>query len=220
MRLPALLSLLICVFTTALSAVELEWDQTEIRVEMQPGQEEARAIYTVTNRSDKAVRIAKVKTSCGCTGSIIDRKIIEPGASTRITGTFNKGKRQGTNHNKLQVFLDSQPNPVAILHMIVSIPTLVDAQPRIVYWKPDSNKTERSIHIKLNKRYVDRISKINYDSDRLNLVTEEDPSGSADHILKVIPKDFTSLQRDTIVVKATGPNNNQGEARIHVFVQP
>ena len=219
--LPAILGILLYLNCSAvLSATELEWDRTEIRLELAPHEEEARAVFTVTNRSHKSVRIAKIKTNCGCTGSIIDKKIIEPGGSTRITGTFHKGKRQGTNHNKLEVFLDSQAEAVATLHMIVTIPTLVDAQPGIVYWKPDSNKTERSVRISLDKRYVDTISKIDYNHKRLTLIEEADPSGKADRILKIIPKNFSSLQRDTIVVSAHGKDGQRGEARIHVFVQP
>lgn len=220
-RLPALLLICLTLLAGSIAAgAELEWDQTEVRLEMAPDEEEARAVFTVTNHSDKAVRIARIKTSCGCTGSIIDRKIIEPGGTTRITGTFNKGKRQGTNHNKLEVFLDSQPDAVATLHMIVTIPVLVETQMKIVYWKPDSPRTERKIRITLDKRYVDTISSIDYNKSRFTVVEEADPAGKADVILKVLPKDFSTLQRDTIVVKAEGKDGQRGEARVHVWVQP
>ncbi len=220
-RLPALLLASLCLFVgTIASAAELEWDHTEVRTELSPNDEEARATYTVTNKSEQPVRIDHIKTSCGCTGSIIDRKIIEPGASTRITGTFHKGKRQGTNHNKLEVFLENQPEPVATLHMIVNIPTLVEATPRIVYWKPGSQQTERNVRITLDKRYVDTISNIEYNRERITLVEEADPSGKADRVLRVLPKNFDAPLRDTIVVHAQNKDGERGQARIHVFVQP
>ena len=220
-RFSALLLTSLCLLVgTIASAAELEWDRTEARVELSPNDEEARATYTVTNKSDQPVRIDRIKTSCGCTGSIIDRKIIEPGASTRITGTFHKGKRQGTNHNKLEVFLEEQPDPIATLHMIVTIPTLVEATPRIVYWKPNSNKTERSIQITLDKRYVDTISNIEYDRGQITLTEEADPSGKADRVLHVLPKNFETPLRDTIVIHAQNKDGQRGQARVHVFVQP
>jgi hypothetical protein len=201
-------------------ASRLEWDRTEARIEMKPGEEDARAKYVVTNKGEETVRIARVKTSCGCTGSILDRKIIQPDESTTITGTFHKGKRQGLNHNKLQVYLDNQPDPVATLHMIVQVPKLVEAQPQIVYWNPSTSKTERRIRITLDKRYVDEIRSIDYDRDLLTVVEETDPDGKADRILRIRPKSFKTQTRETVLIKARGKDGMTAEARLHVFVQP
>ena len=202
------------------NASRLEWDRTEARIELKPGEEDARAKYIVTNKGEEAVRIARLKTSCGCTGSMLDRKIIEPGESTTITGTFHKGKRQGLNHNKLQVYLDNQPDPVATLHMIVQVPKLVEAQPQIVYWNPSTSKTERRIRITLDKRYVDEIRSIDYDRDLLSVVEETDPDGKADRILRIRPKSFKTQTRETVLIKARGKDGITAEARLHVFVQP
>jgi len=204
----------------AVDASRLEWDRTEARIELKPGEEEARAEFVVTNKGDETVRIARIKTSCGCTGSILDKKIIKPGESTTITGTFNKGKRQGLNHNKLEVFLDSQPDAVATLHMIVQVPKLVDAQPQIVYWNTSTSKTARHIRITLDKRYVSEISSIEYDHSLLTITEEVDPDGRVDRILRILPKSFKTQTRETVVVKARGKDGMTAEARLHIFVQP
>ena len=202
------------------NASRLEWNQTEARIEMKPGQEEARTEYIVTNKGDETVRIARVKTSCGCTGSILDRKIIQPGESTTITATFNKGKRQGLNHNKLEVFLDNQPEAIATLHMIVQVPRLVDAQPKIVYWNPTTSRTDRQVRITLDKRYVTEISEIEYDHSALIISEETDPAGKADRILKILPISFDKQIRETVIVKGSGKDGMKAEARLHIFVQP
>lgn len=204
----------------AAEASRLEWNQTEARIEMDPGQEEARAEFVVTNKGDETVRIARVKTSCGCTSSILKQKIIKPGETTTITGTFNKGKRQGLNHNKLEVFLDDQPEAVATLHMVVQVPKLVDAQPQIVYWNPTTSKTERHIRIKLDKRYVNEISSIEYDHSLLTITEEVDADGRVDRILHILPKSFEKQTRETVVIKARGADGMKAEARLHIFVQP
>lgn len=201
-------------------AATLQWDRTEARIEMKPGEETARAVYTVTNEGDEPLRIARIKSSCGCTGSVVDRKIIEPGESTEIIATFNKGKRQGTNRNRLEVFLDNQPNPVAILNMIVVIPTLIEAQPQIVHWNANTSKSERTIRITLDKRYVDTISEIQYDEKALTVVSEPDPAGKAHQILRILPKSFDAPIRDTIEIQASGKGGTKETVRIHVFVQP
>ena len=211
------ISLFIC---NQLAASALSWDRTEVDLEMEPDQEQIRASFNVTNEGDERIRIARVKTSCGCTGSIIDRKILEPGDATEIIGTFNKGKRQGLNRNKLEVFIDSQPDAVATLRMNVRIPELVEAKPKIVYWSASSSQSERRVAITLDARYVDKILKIEYDRNKLNVVEEKDPEGKATRILRITPESYDSQYRGTITVHASGKGGRKAEARVMVFVQP
>lgn len=204
-----------------LSATELVWDTMETHIEMAPDQEEARATFTVTNKGDKAVRIARIKTSCGCTGSIVDRKIIEPGKSTEIVGTFNKGKRQGLNRNRLQVFLDNQPDAVATLVMSVKIPTLIEATPKFVYWSKESSRTERSVRLKLDGRYINKITDIDYDKKSLKVTKKPGDAGTnSDLTLVIEPLDYNILSRGTIQIKGIGPRGRKHDANVHVFVQP
>ena len=208
-------------FTASLlNAASLAWDRIEAHLEMEPEQEQIRATYNVTNEGDETIRISRIKTSCGCTGSIIDRKILEPGESTDIIATFNKGTRQGLNRNRLEVFIDSQPKAVATLLMNVRIPKLVEAMPQIIYWSPTGSKTERQLRLTLDERYVDEIVEIDYDRSKLNVITEEDPKGKATKILRVTPKSYEELYRETITVFASGPDGRKAEARIHALVQP
>ena len=204
-----------------LTASELVWDRMEAHIEMEPEQKEARASFTVSNQGSEAVRIADVKTSCGCTGSIIDRKLIEPGESAEIVGTFHRGKRQGLNRNRLQVFLDKQSEPVATLVMSVKIPNLIEALPQFVYWSKSSSKSERRIRIKMDRRYINKIVNIDYDETRL-MVKEatSQPGIDADLVLVVEPIDYKTLFRGTIGVEGVGPNGRSHTTNLHVFVQP
>lgn len=212
---------LLCISAVALSGSNLTWDRTEAHIELEPEQEEARAIYTVTNQGDKAVRIARIKTSCGCTGSIVDRKIIEPGKSTEIIGTFHKGKRQGLNRNKLQVYLDNQPEPVATLLMNVKVPTLIEAMPQIVYWNKESAPTARRVRLTLDERYIDTILRIDYDRNALTVSEESgDPETGVDRVLVIEPKRFDTLYRGTVTVYGSGPDGRKADTRVHTFVQP
>ena len=210
---------LLCV-ATCVSASTFTWDQTEARIELKPDEKEARATFTVTNNGDKPVRIARIKTSCGCTGSIVNRKIVEPGKSAEIVGTFHKGKRQGLNHNRLEVFIENQPNAIATLHMIVQIPELINLQPKILYWNNESKKTERPVRIQLDKRYVEQISSIDYNKEHLTLSWELDPADKEKELIRILPKSFDRVIHETILIKAKGKDGADAEARLHLFVQP
>ena len=218
-------STLIAVFFTAyasfLNASTLVWDQTEVRIEMGPDEEEARASFKVTNKGEKVVRIGRVKSNCGCTDTILNKKILPPGESAEIVAIFSKGRRQGLNRNRLQVYIDSQTDAVVTLKMNVRIPDLIEARPQIVYWKPESSKSYRHVSLIMDERYIDQILQIDYDRSRLT-VTQE--SGNLKNnnaiLLKVKPKDFSKLYRGTITVYGGGPDGRKDETRVHAFVQP
>ena len=204
-----------------LEASTLVWDQTEVRIEMAPDQEEARASFKVTNEGEKVVRISRVKSNCGCTSTILNKKILPPGESTEIVAIFNKGKRQGLNRNRLQVYLDSQADALVTLKMNVQIPTLIEARPQIVYWKPESSKTPRPVHLVMDERHIDQILQIDYDRSRLTVTQEpRDPKNNDPLVLTVEPKDFSKLYRGTITVYGGGPDGRKAETRVHAFVQP
>ena len=207
--------------TTAATASTLVWDKLEASVEMTPEQDEARASFKVTNKGEKTLRIAEIKASCSCTSSIINGKILEPGATREIVGIFNKGKRQGQNRYKLRVYLDNLAEPVATLSMNVHIPTLIEAKPQVVYWKEDSGKSARRIRLTLNPKYIDEILRVDYDRGRLN-VTEEPwmPKSGADRMLIVKPKNYDLPYRGMITIYGIGPGGREATTRIHAFVQP
>ena len=204
-----------------LDASTLVWDQTEVRIEMWPDEEEVRASFKVTNEGEKVVRIARVESNCGCTNTILNKKILPPGESAEIVAIFSKGKRQGLNRNRLQVYLDSQVDALVTLKMNVQIPALIEAQPQIVFWKPESPKSSLPVRLVMDERYINQILQIDYDRSRL-IVTQErdDPKNNDAIVLKVEPKDFSKLYRGTITVYGGGPDGRKAETRVHAFVQP
>ena len=204
-----------------LDASTLVWDHTEVRIKMGPDEKEARASFKVTNEGEKVVRIARVKSNCGCTNTILNKKILPPGESAEIVAIFSKGKRQGLNRNRLQVYLDSQVDALVTLKMNVHIPALIEVRPQIVFWKPESSKTPRPVHLLIDERHIDQILQIDYDRSRLTVTQESDDTKNNDAIvLKVEPKDFSKLYRGTITVYGGGPDGRKAETRVHAFVQP
>ena len=199
-------------------AFELNWDRTEARIELLPHEIEVRAIYRVTNNSDAPLRIDKLESSSGSTLSKIDRKILYPGDTATVTGIFNKGKRQGKNHSTIKVFLEGRNNPAAVLDLVAQIPVLIEASPRILYWKSDSLQQEQKIELLLDTRYVNQIAEVEYDSVHLNV--KKVSLGESRAILHVSPKRYDVPFRDTIVVSASGSKGIRSDARIHIFVQP
>ena len=218
---PTLIAVLFTACASFLDASTLVWARTEVRMEMGPDEEEARASFKVTNEGEKVVRIARIKSNCGCTNTILNKKILLPGESAEIVAIFSKGRRQGLNRNRLQVYIDSQTEAVVTLKMNVQIPALIEALPQIVFWRPGSSKTPHPVRLLMDKRYIDQILQIDYDRSRLTVTQEsDDPKNNDAIVLKVEPKDFSKLYRGTITVYAGGPDGRKAETRLHAFVQP
>lgn len=205
----------------SLHAVAISWDRTEARVDLKPGETEARATFTVTNHEKTPLRIREIKTSCGCTGTILSSKIIEPGESTQIIGKFFKGKRSGTNHSTLDVFIEGEPESVATLKMTVDIPTLVKVTPKIVYWNQRTTHSPRTVRISIDPEYVSGIEEIEYNSDLLIIKELESPTDGNERSFEVTPKRYDQPIRTMITIKGhTQQPGIEAEARIHAFVQP
>ena len=125
------------------------------------------------------------------------------------------------NRNRLQVYLDSQVDALVTLKMNVQIPALIEAQPQIVFWKPESPKRSLPVNLVMDKRYIDQILQIDYDRSRLTVTQEsDDPKNNDAILLEVEPKDYSKLYRGTITVYAGGPDGRKAETRVHAFVQP
>jgi hypothetical protein len=213
-----LLNSFFVVFT--LNAGLIDWDTKEVELTLTPEQKDARAIFTLTNNSDQAIRLSKVKTSCGCTGSILKKKVIEPGEQGEIIGTFHKGRRVGKNRNKLEVFIEGVDNPVAELYMIVHIPELIKVEPKIVYWNSRAAKEPKEVTVTLDQTYLSKYSEITLDAELFSIEKRSDPLKPNELQLVISPKKYDSATRDTLVITAVGPNGVTAEGRAHIFVQP
>ena len=52
--------------------------------------------FSLRNVSDKAMRISRVRTTCGCTVAAFDSALVGPGKEVAITLTYNPKNRPGT----------------------------------------------------------------------------------------------------------------------------
>lgn len=215
----ALLTALLLSATSAVASI-LTWDRTEVRADMTPDQKDITATYTVTNNSEKPIRITDAKTSCGCTTSIMDRPILQPSESTTISATFNKGKRTGLNHSKIKVFIEGQKEPVATLDFIIDVIQAVKIQPKIVFWNKRTPHNAKTIDLYLNKDYAKSLQKPDYNKSTLKVTKQTIDKASGHYQLTIEPLDFTQAIRETILIDAKGNDGKKIPNKIHVFVQP
>lgn len=74
--------------------------------------------FILRNVSDKSVRIQRVRTTCGCTEATFDTTAIAPGATTKVTLTYDPEDRPGTIDVSAYVYLaDGSKQPTARLSL-------------------------------------------------------------------------------------------------------
>jgi len=204
------------------SASSLSWSRTEARVELEPDQQEARELFKLTNKGSDPVRVSRIETSCGCTGSIVKNRLIDPGEAAEIVATFHAGKRVGTVTNKLDVYLDGRGEPIATLRLVAKIPQLVELEPQVLFWKASEDASARTVRIRLDERYVDTIQDVKYDTSVFDIrVVKEGEEGDSGPRLEVAPASRDpSKARGMIEVVATGPEGHKATGRAHAFVRP
>lgn len=74
--------------------------------------------FSLCNVSDKAMRISRVRTTCGCTVAAFDSALVEPGKEVAITLTYNPKNRPGTIDVDAFVYVDGyELQPMARLSL-------------------------------------------------------------------------------------------------------
>ncbi len=68
--------------------------------------------FVLKNESEKTLTIKDVNTSCGCTASKVEKKILLPGESTEIEVQFNSKGYSGLTQQYVYVHTDSLDKPI------------------------------------------------------------------------------------------------------------
>jgi hypothetical protein len=74
---------------------------------------EVRRTFRVTNLTGREVRIADVRTKCGCTGVRVGARSVPPGTQTTVEATVDTANLQGYKTTGLTLVLD-RPEPVEV----------------------------------------------------------------------------------------------------------
>lgn len=196
----------------------ITWDTTEISQVLSPDKDYAKAIFTVKNNGEYPARILQAQSESNAIKTILKSRILEPGSSGIIEVLFlAEGKSAGLHHNKVQVFFEGHEAPLATLHFMVTIPKLIELTPNTLIWNEANREQAFMIEIKLDDRYVNSLTGIEYDEALYRLLLAPVESQPNQYRLEVQPlapeRPFNSLIR----IKASGPNVSQAIEPLFLF---
>ncbi len=83
-------------------------------------------VFTVRNEGDLSFMLKYVHTSCGCTRGRMDKRIIGPGETAKLTAVYKAIRRKGTQKKSLKLIPLHSNEPVLTLYMEGFVETPAD----------------------------------------------------------------------------------------------
>lgn len=129
---------------------------TEMEKSASLGVDESKLVmdYPFTNETDKTVTIKKTQGDCSCTAIQVSggKMSYAPGESGVIRLNFDVGNFKGevAKHASLWLDDDKEDAPSQQLVLKVSIPVLVDVEPKTVKWDLGEEGESKTIKVKMN----------------------------------------------------------------------
>ncbi len=204
-------ALLVTMFVALASVAhsELVFEQSELELHPAVGDATAVGHFKYQNKSDKAIAIKSVTTSCGCTAASA-KQTAEPGEKGEVTATFTIGDRTGTQQKAITVMTDDPAHPTTTLALKVVIPQVLEIQPAFVYWQAGEATKPKAIVAKAGKDVS--IKSLNISSSNPDFVTKVERGSSAGEFrINVEPRQTKNATVATLTIK---PDLPEGKSKI------
>jgi hypothetical protein len=201
--------LLVTMITAVASAAhsELVFEQSELELHPAVGDATAVGHFKYQNKSDKAIAIKSVTTSCGCTAASA-KQSAAPGEKGEVTATFTIGDRIGTQQKAITVVTDDSAHPTTSLTLKVVIPKVLELQPTLVYWQVGEEAKPKTIVAKVGKDVA--IKNLDVSSSNPDFTAKVEPSTNEFRI-NVVPRQTTNAATATLTIK---PNLPGGKSKV------
>lgn len=74
----------------------------------------SRHVFAIRNVGDREARIEAVRSSCGCTATVLSQKVVPPGGRTEVQAEFSAGSARGRFHKTIRVLSDDPASPLVL----------------------------------------------------------------------------------------------------------
>ncbi len=85
-------------------------------------------VFTVRNEGDLSFMLKYVHTSCSCTRGRMDKRIIGPGETAKLTAVYKAIRRKGTQKKSLRLIPIDSDQPALTLYMEGFVETPADSR--------------------------------------------------------------------------------------------
>ncbi len=161
----------------------LVWESTDADLHPTLSDKEAVAHFKYKNTGEKAVKIASVHPSCGCTTAALAKDVVGPGESGEITATFHIGDRSGVQTKTITVLTDDQPEQPTVLKLKATIPQLLQISPTFLYWSAKDVLDPKTVTVNVGADFP--VTKLKVTATDKAIATEVEP-GPGEKTFRII----------------------------------
>ncbi|MBD5781519.1 DUF1573 domain-containing protein [Pelagicoccus sp. NFK12] len=189
----------------AIFAASLDWKKETQHFETEFGDKKVEATYPFTNVGESTVTIIETSASCGCTVPSLSKKVYEPGESGELNAVFDIGSRQGKQHKVITVVTEDATGAQDTyeLKLEVDIPIPVTFNPRVRFWKINSEPTTQDIEVTFHEKHPMILKELERKDPDLPAKFEyeiETVTEGLKYIVKLTPKTPDEQSRDTLLL--------------------
>ncbi len=91
-------------------------------------------VFVIRNAGDDTLRINNVRSSCGCTATLLDKHALAPGESAELKATFSTGRFRGQVEKMISVYSNDEQNPTTILQLQGEVAVDLEVSPTQLYF--------------------------------------------------------------------------------------
>lgn len=188
----------VIVFLLTISALnaELKFESARITVDAKVGEARKSGVFAFVNEGDEPVTITRIKSSCGCTTTALDKMTYAPGESGQIEATLDIGSRKGEQNKYVTIWSkpvgnpDAEESPQRIM-LTVNIPETLKLSNSMLVWRNTEPLAEKAITVQ--NLYPDpiHIKKIEIENEFFETRVETIEEGRQYRIMaKPLTRDF------------------------------
>ena len=183
------------------------------------------------NTGDKPLIIEKVRASCGCTASSLEKKKLDPSESSKLTVTFNPKGRSGQQSKNITFYSNDIENKVKRISFTANVVPVWDVEPRRLEFKlkadrSDYEVTEQNLIIKNLGEEPIQVESISSANSNLTIETPENmeikPDEKMETTVKINPDykpDYSTPTSILISGKIGGESTNRN-IRVIIAIPP
>ena len=127
---------------------KISFEETEYDFGKLSARETVKHTFRFRNEGDAALLIHEIKTTCGCTGTLLSKDEILPGEEGEIEVTFKPGPSGGQKKRAIYVHSNDPQHPKIAIYITANIVVPVEVRPRSLNW-PIDRKTPSTRTVKL-----------------------------------------------------------------------
>lgn len=177
--------------------------------------------FLIENKGSADLEIKKVQPACGCTTAELEKNIIPPGASTKVTAKLSLAGRAGEVFKPISIESNDPANPALQLIMKGIVGADFQISPSTMLLRKDSPEAPAtaSVIVKSLKNEPFEILSAKSESSKLKVRCDKFPEENSYQVTANLEDHFPSGQyADKITLETNHPTRKQLEISVLVIV--